>query len=159
MCLLLCFQVESAEGTAIQETKWSAYFVFYPNVYSVEQLSTHWYRASICDCQTRCSPDRWTRFSCRARTFSRCFLVAQTYSRVRYITLRIKVATIQEADVTSPHSNAGSSERMFSFELHEHFLHMGASMTEVMNIRFFYCCTVHFGICRVYSPTNALLLI
>ena len=24
---------------------------------------------------------------------------------------------------------------------------------------FFYCCTVHFDICRVFSPTNALLLI
>ena len=135
MCSLLCFQVESTECTATRETKWSAYFVFYPNVHSLAQLSTHRYRACICDCQTKCSVVRWTRFSCRAQTFSRCFLVARTNSRVRYITLRRKVAMTQEADVTSPHSNAGSSERIFSFERHEHFLYIGASTTEVINFR------------------------
>jgi hypothetical protein len=35
MCSLLCFQVESAEGTATRETKWTAYFVFYPNVHAL----------------------------------------------------------------------------------------------------------------------------
>lgn len=55
-----------------------------------------------------------------------------TLSRSVYHASR-KVDVMQEADVTSPHSNAGSSEPIFSFELYEHFLHVGALMTEAMN--------------------------